>query len=97
MQLMEKFELCFKMPNMEQESYLIADLLDPQEPDLNWDDDDCLRFEYHYDVLPNSVFSRFLVRAHKYISQKTYWLTGVMLAHENNKALIKADIEDKKS
>lgn len=82
---------------MEQESYLIADLLDPQEPDLNWDDDDCLRFEYHYDVLPNSVFSRFLVRAHKYISQKTYWLTGVMLAHENNKALIKADIEDKKS
>ena len=96
LQLMEKFELCFKMPDMEQESYLIADLLDPQEPDTDWGYDDCLRFEYHYDVLPSSVFSRFLVRVHEYISQKTYWLTGVMLAHENNKALIKADIEDKK-
>jgi internalin A len=96
LELMEKFELCFKMPDMAQESYLIADLLDPQEPDTDWDYDNCLQFEYHYDVLPSSVFSRFLVRVHEYISQKTYWLTGVMLVHENNKALIKADIEDKK-
>ena len=95
-ELMTKFELCFEMPDTKEESYLIADLLDREEPDLNWNEEDCLKFEYHYDVLPSSIFSRFLVRIHKLISKKTYWFTGVMLAHENNKALIKADLEDKK-
>ncbi len=95
-ELMTKFELCFEMPNTAEESYLIADLLNREEPDLNWNDKDCLKFEYHYDVLPSSIFSRFLVRMHKLISKKTYWFTGVMLTHENNKALIKTDLEDKK-
>lgn len=92
--MMRKFELCFSITDTQ--NYLIPELLQNQEPDLNWDKADSLRFEYHYDILPHSVFSRFIVRLHEYISQKTYWRTGVVLAHENNKALIKADIEDKK-
>ena len=92
--MMRKFELCFSITDTQ--NYLIPELLQNEEPDLNWNKDDSLRFEYHYDILPHSVFSRFIVRLHEYISQKTYWRTGVVLAHENNKALIKADIEDKK-
>ncbi len=94
--LMRKFELCF--PFAQGEYYLIPDLLPKEEPDLGWEqmaeEDDFLAFEYHYDVLPNSVFSRFLVRLYTLVSKRTYWRTGVILAYENNKALIKADIED---
>jgi internalin A len=92
--MMQKFELCFPIPDTK--SYLIPELLQNEEPDLNWNKTDSLRFEYYYDVLPHSIFSRFIVRLHEYISQQTYWRTGVVLAHENNKALIKADIEDRK-
>jgi internalin A len=92
--MMRKFELCFSISDTQ--TYLIPELLQNEEPDLNWNKDDSLRFEYHYDILPHSVFSRFIVRLHEYISKQTYWRTGVVLAHENNKALIKADLEDKK-
>jgi internalin A len=92
--MMQKFELCF--PITDTQSYLIPDLLQNEEPDLNWPKDDSLRFRYHYDILPHSVFSRFIVRLHTYISQSTYWRTGVVLAYEASKALIKADLEDKK-
>ncbi len=92
--MMQRFELCFPIPDTK--NYLIPELLQNEEPDLNWNKTDSLRFQYHYDVLPHSVFSRFIVRLHEYISQQTYWRTGVVLAHENNKALIKADIEDRK-
>ena len=92
--MMRKFELCFSITDTQ--NYLIPELLQNEEPDLNWNKDDSLRFEYHYDILPHSVFSRFIVRLHEYISQQTYWRTGVVLTHENNKALIKADIEDRK-
>jgi internalin A len=92
--MMRKFELCFSITDTQ--NYLIPELLQNEEPDLNWNKDDSLRFEYHYDILPHSVFSRFIVRLHEVISQKTYWRTGVVLAHDNNKALIKADLEDKK-
>jgi len=94
-ELMRKFELCF--PFADGERYLIPELLPKEEPDLGWDeqtDVDLLAFEYHYDVLPNSVFSRFVVRLHALVSQQTYWRTGVVLAYDNNKALIKADLED---
>ena len=92
--MMQKFELCFPIDSTAK--YLIPELLPNQEPDLNWPKDDSLAFEYHYDILPHSVFSRFIVRLHNYISKNTYWRTGVVLAYERNKALIMADLEDKK-
>jgi internalin A len=95
MELMEKFELCFAFE--QRQRFLIPELLPKEEPDLTaWQQDNPLRFEYHYDVLPASVISRFIVRLHEKIWKKTYWRTGVVLAMDNNQALVKADIEDKK-
>ncbi len=95
--MMQKFELCFSFDD-EKHCYLIPELLQKSEPDLNWETENSLAFQYHYDVLPHSVISRFIVRMNQYISKQTYWRTGVVLAYQNdsNKALIKADIEDKK-
>ena len=63
---------------------------------MNWPETGELRFEYHYNFLPSSVISRFIVRAHQQIARSTYWRTGVVLKYNGNKALIRADLEDKK-
>lgn len=94
-EMMEKFELCFEFPDL-REHYLIPGHLQKEEPDLNWDHDDSLAFEYHYETLPGSIISRFIVRMNEFISRKTYWRTGVVLLHEGNKALVRGDLEDRK-
>ncbi len=94
--LMRRFELCVEFVEAE-ETYLVPDLLPKEEPDTgNWDD--CISLQYHYDILPSSVISRFMVRMHIYISKRTYWRTGVVLISEDtqNRALVKADTEDRK-
>jgi internalin A len=97
-QIMEKFELCFAIEQGQR--FLIPELLPKDEPELTaWGEkqkNQSLRFEYHYDVLPSSVISRFIVRLHEKILDKTYWRTGVVLTDDHNQALVKADIEDKK-
>jgi internalin A len=90
--LMQRFELCF---DMDREKFLVPDLLPKEEPYTgNWQNS--LSFEYHYPVLPGSIISRFIVRMNDKIYQRTYWRNGVILAYENNVALIKADREDRR-
>jgi len=91
--MMRKFELCFDLEPDKQ--FLIPDLLSKEEPDTgNWEN--VLAFQYHYNVLPGSIISRFIVRTHTMLSKKTYWRSGAVLAHEGSRALVKADREDKK-
>ena len=70
-------------------------MISKEEP-YTGDWNEALEFQYHYQVLPNSIISRFIVRMHSYIYLNTYWRTGVIIAHQNDKALVKADIEDRK-
>jgi internalin A len=95
MDMMRKFELCFDFEGFTDQKFLIPDLLSKEEP-YTGDWRDTLAFQYHYNVLPASIISRFIVRMHPYIYRNTSWRTGVVLEHEKNKALVKADIEDKK-
>jgi internalin A len=95
--MMRKFELCFDFEGYVGERFWIPDLLPKEEPYTGeWDDS--LAFQYHYDILPGSIISRFIVRMYAYISKQTYWRTEVVLLSEDrqNSALVKADIEDKK-
>ena len=102
LRMMEKFELCFEMENsydQDYPEYLIPDLLPKEEPHTGtWGD--CLRFEYHYAILPNSIISRFIVKTHKLIARtnnRTYWRTGVILESQyGNRAYVKADLDDAK-
>lgn len=95
--LMKKFELCFSFPN-DDCYYLIPELLDKQEPKeaSEFKANDCLNFQYHYSVLPEGILPRFIVRTHILSEKLPRWRTGVILEFEGNKALIKADIQDKK-
>lgn len=91
--MMKKFELCYDIEP--DKSFLIPDLL-PKDEIYTGDWDDTLAFQYHYNVLPSSIITRFIVRMNAFIHKNTIWRSGVVLKREDNTALVKADIEDKK-
>jgi internalin A len=95
--LMKKFELCFGLEGKE-DTYLIPELLDKQQPDEadEFDPAECLNFQYHYPVLPEGLLPRFVVRTHILGDEKSLWRTGVILEFEGSRALVKADVQDKR-
>ncbi len=95
--LMKKFELCFTFPDSDAH-YLIPELLDKQEPEAasEFKPAECLNFRYEYEVLPEGLLPRFIVRTHGLIEDEHRWRTGVILNFEEGRALVKADVVDKK-
>jgi internalin A len=93
MGLMEKFELSFQLDG-KPPRYLISDLLDPDEPDVDTYEAAPLHFQYQYDILPSSIISRFIVRNHSMIYKTMRWRSGVVLTQDLRKALVRADEED---
>jgi internalin A len=92
--MMQQFELCFALEADRQ--WLIPDLLPKAEPDTG-DWSTALALQYDYNILPQSIISRFIVRMSAVISHHTYWRTGVVLASaDGNRALVKADLYDQK-
>jgi internalin A len=95
--LMKKFELCFSFPE-DDCRYLIPELLDDQEPEevTLFDPKECLNFQYHYSTLPVGLLPRFIVRSHVLSEGNPRWRSGVILKFEGNRAIVKADRQDKK-
>jgi len=90
--MMQKFELCYEMPDRPH-TYLIPDLLPKEARDTGaWGD--ALRFEVHYSMLPGSILTRLIVRMHRHIKEQIVWRTGVLLACDGNEALVRADLVD---
>ena len=97
LELMQKFSLCFAFPD-EVDRYLIPDLLGKEEPEetRRFPAHDCLNFEYHYGILPEGLIPRFIVRSHTLSHDQKRWRSGVVLAHEDCKALVKAEPADRR-
>ncbi|HZS04299.1 MAG TPA: COR domain-containing protein [Blastocatellia bacterium] len=95
--LMKKFELCFTFPDSDTH-YLIPELLDIQEPEAagEFNPAECLNFRYEYEVLPEGLLPRFIVRTHSLSEGEHRWRTGVILRFEEGRALVKADVADRK-
>ena len=92
---MQHFELCFEFTDRPGH-YLIPRHLHDNELDIPWEDADALKFQYHYETLPDAVISRFIVRMNQYITKQYYWKNGVFLQSGENRAKIKADLVDRK-
>jgi len=95
---MQHFELCFEFTDRPGH-YLIPRHLHDNEPDNPWNDAGALKFQYHYETLPDSVISRFIVRMSQFITGPNYWKNGVFLesgAVKKNLAKVKADLVDRK-
>lgn len=86
--LMKKFELCFEV---EQDTYLIPELLSPEKREFDWNYNDNLRFEYHYDFMPAGIMARFIVRARNMVHDRTFWKNGVIIQRERTRALVISD------
>jgi small GTP-binding protein len=88
--LMLKFELCYKVGA---DSILVPDLLDIQEPQLDFNEVEALQFIFEYAYLPKSIMPRFIVRMHTDIKNGMRWRTGVLLSDQrfNATALVRAD------
>ena len=95
--LMKKFELCFSFPD-DDTHYLIPELLDIQEPAAaaEFKAAECLNFRYEYDVLPEGLLPRFIVRTHGLSEGEARWRTGVILRFEEGRALVKGDLADRR-
>ena len=95
--LMKKFDLCFSFPD-DDCHYLIPELLHKQEPEsaADFKPEKCLNFQYHYTVLPEGLLPRFIVRTHALSEGLRRWRTGVTLRFGGCRALVKADVQDKK-
>ena len=90
---MKKFELCYDIEP--DKSFLIPDLL-PKDEIYTGEWNDTLAFQYHYNVLPSSIITRFIVRMNAFIHKNTIWRSGMVLKYGDNTALVKADIEERK-
>ena len=90
--MMRKFELCYDIES--DKTFLVPDLLPKDQPNLKFNG--VPAFEYAYPVLPSSVITRFIVRMNQKIDDGLVWRTGVVLKIGENKALVKADSEDRK-
>jgi internalin A len=90
-ELMRKFSLCFPFPD-ETDRYLVPELLGKEEPEevASFSPERCLNFEYHYGVLPDGLLPRFIVRTHALSRGQQRWRSGVILAYEDCRALVKA-------
>jgi small GTP-binding protein len=89
LELMKRFELCFQIPNSQ--DYILPQLLPPHESNFEWNYEDNVRFEYHYEFMPSGIIARFIVRNHDLIENNLYWQNGVVLNWENSRALIIGD------
>jgi hypothetical protein len=76
---MKKFELCF---SLEDDVYVIPELLAESKPELHWNFKDNLRCEYHYEFMPAGIITRLISRNHKLLKPGFYWRHGLIL--ENN-------------
>lgn len=88
-ELMKKFELCFKIPG--KESYIVPELLVKKNFEFEWDYSDNLKFTYRYEFMPAGLITRFIVRANDLISEGDFWKYGLIIKIDNAKALIKSD------
>lgn len=93
-ELMKKFELCYEVDN---KSLLIPDLLEIQEPEIEFAENEVLCFRIRYDFLPRSIMPRFIVKQHQDIEDNLRWRTGVVLKNNmfNARAIVKVDYDEK--
>ncbi len=89
--------LCFELPGSDHERYLNPEALPANEPDYGIWPRDALRFRFSYDLLPPGLIPRFIVQAHRNLTDKpTRWRTGVVLGAAGCKVLVRGDRDRKR-
>lgn len=96
--LMERFQLCFRLPGAE-ERYLVPELLGDNQPDLTTLlAASGLSFRYQYEVLPEGLLPRFIVQTHIHSAAHPQWRwrSGVVLERDGCRAIVRADARERR-
>lgn len=81
LQLMEKFNLCYST-NADKDTYYVPELFEDIEPDVEWNQDNIMRFRYNYDEYsPDTFVTKFIVSAHEQIMDMNRWRSGVYITN----------------
>jgi internalin A len=83
--LMQRFELCYLLPNSAPQRLLAPQLLSPCKPDdlAGWARPDDLVVRYRYQFLPKGIVSRLTVRMHRFVRDADLaWTTGALFEHD---------------
>ncbi len=94
--LMQKFELCFRLPDQASETWLAPQLLSPSRPEpmKDWAKPGDLVLRYRYEFLPKGLISRLIVRMHRFVVRpELSWITGVLFERDETELL--AEIPEK--
>jgi len=94
LELLQRFELAYPAG----EAWYLPNAMRQDEPPEAaaeaWKE--ALAFEYEYSQLPESVITRFIVRAHEHIADGLVWRWGVILAWQGNRALVRANVAERR-
>ncbi len=93
--LMEKFELCFELPNKKY-TYIAPLLLSTNKPKYSWNDKGNLQIIYQYDFMPKGIMARLIVRLHTHIKENIFWKHGMILEYNKTQAQIIEDYNERK-
>ena len=88
--LMQKFELCYRLPDSRSETWLAPQLLPPSKPVelADWERPGDLVLRYRYEFLPKGMVSRLMVRLHRFVSRPEMgWVTGVLFERDGTEVL----------
>ena len=88
--LMEKFELCYKLPDQKTDTWLTPQLLSPSAPEAfaDWAQADDLVLTYQYDFLPKGLISRLMVRMHRFVLRPDLcWAAGALFERGDTQLL----------
>lgn len=86
LQLMSKFELCYRIPYQQPTQYVSPQLLPKEKPDYPWDNSQNLRVYYDYDFMPKGLMGRLIVRLNRYVKdiEKMAWQNGCVFTYEKH-------------
>lgn len=95
--LMKQFELSFIVNDDE---YLIPDLLPEKQPYIGEEFDDSLQLQYKYEYMAKSIMPHFIAKVHSLSrhlegDDSWYWRAGIIIEKGANKALIKLNSRKK--
>lgn len=89
--LMQKFELCYLLPDTLPETWLAPQLLPPSKPLLlhDWAKPGDLVLRFCYEFLPKGLISRLMVRLNRFVPRPDLgWLTGVLFERDDTLVLV---------
>ncbi len=89
--LMQRFELCYELPDSRPRTWLATQLLPPAKPVFlnDWDRAGDLVLRYRYQFMPKGLVSRLTVRLHRFVRDpELAWVNGVLFEQEGTQVLV---------